>query len=228
MRLRMPKISFAVDWPNHIIGFFSALFGILIAFELDQWRESKKEEEIAANAFDKLKQEIQINKNSLHESTQLNLQLLAVLEETVLPLLSEDLHFDGEASQVTAYNADTQFARVAHIEELPTVGERYVVHIGFGNFIRPVLHYSAWESAKATGALNFMAYEKVLSLSSLYNAPQITDELLHIKLWLEQADQIKTRAQLTDLLVRLRQAHRIIEDELQEYDLFVNMLEQIE
>ncbi len=226
--MRLPKISFVVDWPNHIIGFFSALFGILIAFELDQWRESRKEAEIAANAFDKLKQEIQINKNSLHESINLNLQLLAVLEETVLPLLSEDLHFEGEVGEVSAYNEDAQFARVAHIEEVPMKGRRYMVHIGFGNFIRPVLHYSAWESAKATGALNFMAYEKVLSLSSLYNAPQITDELLHIKQWLEQADQVKTRTQLNDLLVRLRQAHRILEDELQEYDLFVNMLEQIE
>ncbi|MFZ5973419.1 MAG: hypothetical protein ACOYXA_17675 [Bacteroidota bacterium] len=226
--MRLPKISFAVDWPNHIIGFFSALFGILIAFELDQWRESRKEAEIAANAFDKLKQEIQINKNSLHESTSLNLQLLGVLEETVLPLLSEDLHFEGEASEVSAHNADANFIRVAHIEEVPMKGGRYMVHIGFGNFIRPVLHYSAWESAKATGALNFMAYEKVLSLSSLYNAPQITDELLHIKQWLEQTDQVKTRTQLNELLVRLRQAHRILEDELQEYDLFVNMLEQIE
>lgn len=64
MRLRIGKI----DWPNHAIGFFSALFGILIAFELDQWRETRNHQEEARNAFDKLKQEIQINKNSLRTS----------------------------------------------------------------------------------------------------------------------------------------------------------------
>jgi len=62
--------SWRVDWPNHLIGFFSALFGILIAFELDEWREAKNNREEAHNAFDKIKQEIQINKGALHEAVK--------------------------------------------------------------------------------------------------------------------------------------------------------------
>lgn len=117
MRWRLPKVRFAIDWPNHLIGFFSALFGILIAFELDQWREQRKEAELAASAFDKMKQEISINKNSLHESIQLNLQLLEVLEETVLPQIDERFFFRGTNQDAEKYNAQEAFARVAHIDE---------------------------------------------------------------------------------------------------------------
>ena len=228
MRWRLPKVHFAIDWPNHLISFFSALFGILIAFEPDQWREQRKEAEIAASAFDKMKQEISINKNSLHESIQLNLQLIDVLQEDVLPLINERLFFRGTADEASQHNANATFARVAHIEEVQEGVNGRPVHIGFGNFVQPILHASAWESAKATGALNFMPYEKVLSLSSVYNAQRITDELAHIKLTLSQASDVTSRSQLEELVTRLKQSHRIIQSELEEYDLFVRMLDQID
>ena len=44
--------SYKIDWANHIIGFFSALFGILIAFELEEWRDEKNQIEIARVAFE--------------------------------------------------------------------------------------------------------------------------------------------------------------------------------
>lgn len=70
-----------IDWPNHLVGFFSALFGILIAFELDEWKESRKEEKIAANAFIRLQQEIVINRNMLHEMVNTNLSLISMLNQ---------------------------------------------------------------------------------------------------------------------------------------------------
>ena len=87
--MKIPRYNkFSVDWPNHVIGFFSALFGILIAFELDQWRERQQEAEVAQNAFSKLKQEIQINKNLLHETVSTNLGLLTLLQtRNIRPLI---------------------------------------------------------------------------------------------------------------------------------------------
>ena len=46
--MKVPWIpDLRIDWPNHIVAFFSALFGILIALELDERREDTKETEFA-------------------------------------------------------------------------------------------------------------------------------------------------------------------------------------
>src|SRR5688572_23202454 len=100
--------SWKVDWPNHLIGFFSALFGILIAFELDQWRETKNNQDDAQNAFDKIKQEIQINKSALHETLNTNLKLIGVLEEKLLPHVSDRLEFDGSVVEARSINASVR------------------------------------------------------------------------------------------------------------------------
>jgi hypothetical protein len=228
--MRIPRIStLSIDWPNHIIGFFSALFGILIAFELDQWRERKQEEEIAQNAFTKLKQEIQINRNTLHEMASTNREMLALLKSHALPNLNDNLQFTGTRLQADSLNNNKNLMTVFYVDT--TLWEPKInppAHVVLGNLIQPVLQVSAWESAKTTGALNFMDYEKVLTLSSLYNAPRITDELLQIKTLVRSADQIKNKSQLAMLLEDLKKSHILIFKELEQYDLFVSMVDQME
>jgi len=228
--MRIPRFKTPIDWPNHTIGFFSALFGILIAFELDQWREQKQEEEVAQNAFAKLKQEIQINRNTLHETVNTNLELLSLLKSKVLPRLNDNLQFTGTRVEADSINNHKNLMMVAFVDTIPgrTPKKNPPVHIAFGNLIQPVLQYSAWESAKATGVLNFMNYEKVLSLSSVYNTPRVTDELLQIKVLIRSSDQVKNKNQLIEVLNDLKKSHLLIRNELEQSDLFVSIIEQME
>ncbi len=226
MRLSLP--NYKIDWPNHVIGFFSALFGILIAFELEEWRDQKNQAEIARIAFENLKKEIQINQNSLHENIANNLRHIVSLKE-LLPVMDNQLRFTGSARDVDSINQ--KFNQVIFIEandSLTRHASRPLVHIGLGNLVVPTLQSAAWESAKATGALNLMNYEKVLSLSSLYNPPRILEELNEIKMLWRNADDVADKAQLSGLLRELEKAHRSIEIEFQTFDQFVNIVNAME
>lgn len=220
--------AWRVDWPNHLIGFFSALFGILIAFELDEWREAKNHREDASNAFQKVKQEIGINKNMLHETAKRNLQLLDLLEVELLPYVNEGLEFSG--SLVAAKSINSKINPIARIilSDSTTSFVREPILINMGSLVRPALHNSAWESAKATGVINYIEYEKVLTIASLYNTPLITDELFEIRTLLRRSDEITTRTRLKKLLMELKESHLLIQSELMDYDVFVNIIEQME
>lgn len=220
-----------IDWPNHLVGFFSALFGILIAFELDEWKENRKDAKIAENAFIRLQQEIDINRNMLHEMVNANLFMIQSLQKEVLQNVDNRLLFKGTSEQALAINSSPPLSNIAFIhmpegDHKPHEGAE--LHVIFSGLIHPVLHSSAWESAKTIGALNNMSYEKVLSLSSLYNPIRVMDEVAEVRALLRNADDIKTKADLEKLLGELEDAYHIIEAELGQYDAFATMLNQME
>lgn len=217
-----------IDWPNHIIGFFSALFGILIAFELDQWREHASELKLAKTAFENLMKEVDINQNILHENVNVNLKSIHRIQE-VLTRVDKNLIFKGTRSEADSIN--TRFGKLLFIDTTdPAPGLRpsWPVHIGMSNITVPSLQTSAWESAKATGALNSMPYEKVVSLSFVYNDSRIIDELIQIRALLRKSDGIANKSELIILLEEVERSHKVLETELTEYDLFVNMLEAMD
>jgi hypothetical protein len=217
--------SWKVDWPNHLIGFFSALFGILIAFELDQWRETKNNEEDARNAFDKIRQEIQVNKSALHETVSTNLKLIDLLEEEVLSHVNDRLEYHGHIDQANAINVKVKPIAKIILTDTVVASTKAPVLINMGSLLHPTLHNSAWESAKATGVINYIEYEKVLSISYLYNIPRITDELQAIRALLRKSDEITTKSSLKILLKELRESHLLIQSEMANYDVFVNIIE---
>ena len=51
-----------IDWKNHIIAFFSALLGILIAFQLEDYRDDRQEKEKLAVTLYAIKKEIESNR----------------------------------------------------------------------------------------------------------------------------------------------------------------------
>lgn len=220
--------SWKIDWPNHVIGFFSALFGILIAFELEEWRENRNNQEEARQAFDKLKQEIQTNKTTLHEMVATNEQLLDLLVNELLPHLNESLLFQGDASE--AMNVNKRCGAIARIEVTDTTARKVTlpVNIFMNSLIRPPLHYSAWESAKATGVINHIEYEKVLTISYLYNIPGITDELQEIRRLLRSADESTSKSNLRKLIAELKESHNVIQLELENFDGFSAIVQAME
>ncbi len=224
--MHLPRLK--IDWPNHIIGFFSALFGILIAFELDEWRERNNELKLAKSAFENLMKEVDINQNILHENVSLNLRSIHKIQE-VLVKVDKSLIFIGTRKEADSINQ--KFGKLLFIDIADSSIRRtttWPVHIGISNITVPSLQTSAWESAKATGALNSMPYEKVISLSFVYNDSKIIDELIQIRTLLRKSDRIVTKSELILLLEEAERSHNVLETELIEFDQFVNMLEAME
>jgi hypothetical protein len=218
-----------IDWPNHTIGFFSALFGIVIAFELDQCRDAWNEKQLSAQAFNKLQSEIEINQNLLHETVVSNLRHLATLRQVVRGL-DADMRFRGTIAAADSINQ--HFDEVIFIEidsalRQSNVKGLFNTHIALSNITLPALQTSAWESSKATGALNSMTYEKVAALSFIYNHVKISDELREIREHWRKADAITTRDNLLRLVHELERSHHILQRELTEYDQYVNMVEMM-
>jgi hypothetical protein len=224
--MRLPRLK--IDWPNHIIGFFSALFGILIAFELDQWRERNNELKLAKSAFENLMKEVDINQNILHENATLNLKSIHEIQRALLKV-DRNLLFTGTRKEADSINK--KFGKLLFIDLADSssrIKHVWPVHIGMSNITVPSLQTSAWESAKATGALNSMPYEKVVSLSFVYNDSKIIDELIQIRTLLRKSDRITTKAELNLLLEEADRSHQVLENELVQFDQFVNMLEAME
>ncbi len=224
--MQFPRLK--IDWPNHIIGFFSALFGILIAFELDQWREHNNELKLSKSAFENLMKEVDINQNILHENVTLNLRSIHKMQE-VLVKVDKNLIFIGTRKEADSINR--KFGKLLYIDIADSstrIKTSMPVHIGMSNITVPSLQTSAWESAKATGALNSMPYEKVVSLSFVYNDSKILDELIQIRTLLRKSDRITTKSELILLLEEAERSHVVLDNELVEFDQFVNMLEAME
>jgi hypothetical protein len=220
--------AWRIDWPNHLIGFFSALFGILIAFELDQWREANNHREDGRNAFEKTKQEIHINKNALHETVNTNLELLDVLELEVIPFLNDRLEYHGTLAEARQINSKSGVVARIIINDTTSLSVKAPILINMGSLLHPTLLNSAWESAKATGVINYIEYEKVLAISLLYNTPRITDEWHEIRTLLRNSDEITAKSDLIKLVKELKESHLLIQSELANYDVFVSIIEQME
>lgn len=226
----MKKLSLAkynIDWPNHLIGFFSALFGILIAFELDEWRERHNQQELADIAFSRMLTEIEFNQNILHANLNENLERIKVLDR-LTEQLNDQLLFVGAATLADSINQ--HYSDYIHIEN--DNGQTYPpgspVHVVVSSLSMIPQHTSAWESAKATGALNYLGYERVIALSSVYNYSSIVEELEAIHELSKKADDITTRSQLRFYLGEVEKSLKIVERELAEYDQFVSILKSFD
>jgi hypothetical protein len=218
---------YKIDWPNHTIGFFSALFGILIAFQLDDWREERNQAALAHVAFVNLQKEVQDNQTTLHENINNNLNSLHSLQN-LLPRMNDRLQFTGTRTDADSLNSNFGNIVFINVRDQTNRDQAPQVFIGMGNINIPSLQSTAWESAKATGALNLMNYEKVLCLSFVYNNPRLMDELAEVRSLWRTSDDIRTKAALSNLLFEMEKSHKTLEEELQEYDKFVNILNAME
>jgi len=216
-----------IDWPNHIIGFFSALFGILIAFELDEWKQAQDHQEDAAIAFEKLKQEIETNQMALHAFIEHNKVILDSLELELLPNLNDDLsfknHVSGDDPVIHRYRPFF-VTQTTNNSEGGSMGNN---SINFQSMIVPSLQTSAWESAKATGVLNFMAYEKVLTVSNLYKST-LENDVRNVRELARSTVPVRSKNDLIKAISDLRSAHAIVAGELNDFDVFLSMLKAME
>jgi hypothetical protein len=218
--------KFTIDWPNHTIAFFSALFGILIAFELDEWREQQSKKEMASKAYERMMEEVQFNHDMLQANLTENVERMRVLDK-LLSNLNDRLLFTGSLSLADSFNSI--YSHYIYIDTSDRSGNGiYPANIVVASLTMMNQHTSAWESAKATGVLNFMEYEKVIALSSVYTNQTITEELAVIRQLTKQADEITSKHELEKYLEEVQESLEIIARELAVYNQFVRILQSLQ
>ena len=73
-----------INWKNHFLEFFFVTVGILIAFGLNSWNETRKEKELTQMYLDGLREELLDNKKELKKSLPYHQTLLKTLREDPL------------------------------------------------------------------------------------------------------------------------------------------------
>src|ERR1700755_1317393 len=183
-----------INWPDHLVGFFSALFGILIAFQLEEWRDQREREQLVSLALQNLKSEIDINKNYYGETTRFNEAFLHFLNESA-PHITEELTFQGSKdladSLSTVFPGHFSIQAAAESKKPSTAPLKVTLNISVHHPLT-----AAWESAKATGALNFMDFEKVHLLSLIYHQEKLLNEIDNLNALIKSAGRIKSKTQL--------------------------------
>src|SRR6478609_3399734 len=212
--------SYKIDWPNHIVGFFSALFGILIAFQLEEWRDQREREQLVQLALQNLKSEIDINKNYYEETTRFNETFLHFLNESS-PSITEELTYRGSKNAVDSLNKF--FPGHFAIKAPPESGKAFLLKITLNITVHHPLT-AAWESAKATGALNFMNFEQVHLLSLIYHQEKLLNEIDNLNALIKNSGRVKSKSQLFSLVDELRESNSIIQREMDQMKGYINIL----
>ena len=138
------------------------------------------------------------------------------------------LHFIGSKKEADSININ--FSKILFIDtdEIEKTKGPFPTYVSMRNISVPSLQSSAWESAKATGALNLMDYERVLSLSYIYNYTSMLDDLIEARRLWRSSDNIQTKAELSNLLMEMEKVHQSLGRTLEEYDKFVNIINVME
>ena len=163
--------KFKIDWINHAVGFFSALFGIYIAFRLENYRDDIKEKEKANVVKLVLKKEIEENLRIYKTNAD---SLSNWLEYQDFIEKKNDQTKGGLVIGAIEYSEITkrQPRRFAHLKEIKSINDTLKVYdFDLKIDVAPVIGISSsnWKTAVASGILNSMDYELTTKLSRIYD-----------------------------------------------------------
>lgn len=212
-----------IDWINHLVGFFTALIGIFIAFQLDDWQEKNQEEEKVKITLAAIKSEIDDNRGIYQRDV------------TVLSNWLEYWDFVGANrpefnGQMMATEKKMEIMKKRHPQRLDSARfiKRYNDSINIysaGTIMIDVtvesgISTSSWEAAKSSGVLNSLDHSLMTQLTKIYG-------WIDKDLGIDDADVIRRNASLesesTDVSI-LTHDYRMI---VRVYDLKFDRIEKI-
>lgn len=145
-----------IEWLNHFVGFVSVVLGVLMAFWLNSWNESRKESASIETALQNIKNEIEKNQSGMDSIIATNKHQRDMLEE-YLEYIDEDMN-----------------VRVSR-ERLNPLVEKYAEYLsadGMGvkiNLELFQLSEVAWVTTHRTGILAAIDFELAFILESTYD-----------------------------------------------------------
>ncbi len=157
-----------IDWRNHFVAFISTLFGIFIAFQLEDWRESRVEKERMKITFQSIKFEIEENLRIYRT----NVTQIRDFLEYVDFILS---HSKGDklvmkATDYSFYQSKypDRFEYVKLIRNLNDSLSEYTSDLRVDFIPLTGISTSNWDAAKSTGVLTLAEPTKVSDLTYIY------------------------------------------------------------
>lgn len=157
-----------IDWRNHFVAFISTLLGIFIAFQLEDWRESRAERSKVETALLSIKFEVEENVKIY----KTNVKQIRDFLEYVDFVLSHS-HGDKLIMTTSDYNSYSnkhpdRFREVKLTRHLSDSLNEYTASVKVDIMPLTGISTSSWEAAKSTGVLTVVDASKVSDLTYIY------------------------------------------------------------
>lgn len=150
-----------IDWSNHTIGFVSTIIGILIAFQLEEWRENHDEQARIDKAELSLVTELQRNKAGLENVVKENHDWLAYANFMFAHLRNDKLACTQQELDSISKVYPERFDNVTFLRKLNRTENLYNFSFEVDRHFIFQIETDAWAAAKSSGILNFMEQENV-------------------------------------------------------------------
>lgn len=150
-----------IDWGNHTIGFVSTVIGILIAFQLEDWREGREEQEKIDKAELSLVNELQRNKTGLENIVKENNDWLIYVDFLFSHTHDDLLACTPEELDSVKRVYPERFAHTTFVRRLNRTTNLYSNMLAVDRYFIFQVETDAWEAAKSSGILNYIDQQRV-------------------------------------------------------------------
>jgi len=167
----MKKVFHGIDWLNHVISFLSALIGIMIAFQLEDYKDNREENKDINNTLAAVKTEIESNMAIYSANVE---QLSMWLNYFSL------LHDLSKNGEVQIGKQDFEKMKAEHPERFNkwmldrTVNDTILVfNVASAGLLIDVapqtgISTSSWQAGLYSGTLNKIDHKKLAELNQIY------------------------------------------------------------
>ncbi|MEP0985662.1 hypothetical protein [Ekhidna sp.] len=155
------------DLINHTIAFFGTIISIIVALQLDDWREKSELKERVEISLRSVDEEILRNQEMLQRVTSANQMYIDILEFINDHKVKERVIL-YEQNEID--NLDSELKQKFKLNRLSNNNGKITakVEIRFDVILSYRLQRSNWEALKYTGYLNFTNQERIARYVNLY------------------------------------------------------------
>lgn len=157
----MSKKKQFIDWHNHTITFVSTIIGILIAFQLEDWRENREEQSKINKAELSLVNELERNKIGLETIIKGNKDWLLYADFIMSHTYDDHLACTQQELDSAIKMHPTRFSKSTFIKKLDTTTNLYGMSFEVDVPFIFQIETATWEAVKSSGTLNFIEQNHV-------------------------------------------------------------------
>lgn len=152
----MSKKKHPVDWQNHIITFISTIVGILIAFQLEDWRENREEQIKINKAEISLINELERNKIGLEGTIKENKDWLSYADFIFSHTHDDYLACSQQELDSIRKVYPGRFTRNKFVNVLNKTTNLYQMSFEVDVPFIFQIETATWEAVKSSGTLNYI------------------------------------------------------------------------
>jgi len=171
-----------IDWRNHFIAFFSALLGILIAFQLEDFRENREQLERTNTAYDLVIAEIENNIAIYKENVNLigswltyyNIAKdlsMGVVDNVQVPKSTfNQIHLDStKIYRLSDFRISFKNDSIVEIRRKGMIDDKGIYDIDVDILPKVGIATSAWNSSINSGIFSQLSPNRLSELTKIYD-----------------------------------------------------------